>query len=47
LKAADIKAVADYNMADQDGFAAVKIDLPNEVNVLARTVDSVQVFLEP
>ncbi len=47
LKAEDIKAVADYKKANEAGFASVEIDLPEAVHVLARTVDSVQVFLEP
>ncbi len=47
LKATNIPAEADYNRADAGGFTAVKITLPDAVQILARTVDSVQIVVRP
>lgn len=47
LKAESITAVADYNRANAAGYTTLQISLPETVQILARTVDSVQIISRP
>lgn len=47
LRAENISAEIDFNKATPAGYAMLQISLPNDVQILARTVDSVQIVSKP